>query len=612
MKKLYTFLIIVCTITISAQETTWNGTALGWDNGKPDSETDAIINADFNLSEDGEGLQFLQTKNIKIAVGVTLTLPEGTFLTTSGDLENNGVIVVDATLSTSGNLKNNGVIAINSNVSTLGNVENNGSIVVESDANFVQRGNSYSGTGTAIINRVANLKRNDFNYWGSPVSGQNLYAFSEGYDQANPPANPQGTPWYDFYVYDEATDYFVTTGLSSSTTFLPGKGYAIRGKNKYGNTLTDETFSFKGKLNTGTIDVTLARSPGSDKGYNLVANPYPSNIDAIALMNNNSTSITPTLWFWTNLNTVTSQQGSEYGGNNYAVINKTGSNSATYLGVGSGNATHKPQKYIKVSQGFIVQALSNNATLKFTNSIRSNSNQSTFYNKGNAGKDDEEALKDRFWLKLISPENMVNTILVAYVDGATNNYEDGYDADLMVVGSDSFYSLLGAHKLQIQGRKPGLDLDDVVPLGNKHYVSGTNTIALDDKNGIFATGQPIYLKDKLTGTVTNLQDKSYSFDSAVGEFTDRFEIIYKTTLAVSETATKNIAIFKDQSDFVIRTKNPVQNVEVYDMSGRMIQSSNIRNNAGTDIRIDHSKLNKGVYVIRVNQDGQIFIQKVIK
>lgn len=171
---------------------------------------------------------------------------------------------------------------------------------------------------------------------------------------------------------------------------------------------------------------------------------------------------------------------------------------------------------------------------------------------------------------------------------------------------------MGAHKLQIQGRKPGLDLDDVVPLGNKHYVSGTNTIALDDKNGIFANGQPIYLKDKLTGTVTNLQDKSYSFDSAEGEFTDRFEIIYKTTLAVSENATKNIAIFKDQSDFVIRTKNPVQNVEVYDMSGRMIQSSNIRNIAGTDIRIDHSKLNKGVYVIRVNQDGQIFTQKVIK
>ena len=574
MKKLYTFLIIVCTVfTVNAQTpTTWDGT--GWSNGDPQFDIDAIINGNLTLEYD------LETKNLTIVPGVTLTLPEGTTLSVFGD------------------------------------VVNNGSIIVESDANFIQKAqaSNNSGSGTATVKRVAHLKKNDFNYWGSPVSGQKLYDFSEGYNQADPAnSNAPGTPWYDFYVYDEATDYFVTTGLNSSTVFTPGKGYAIRGKNKYGNTLTTETFTFNGPLNNGDIPITLARSgsPGADKGYNLVANPYPSNINAVQLLNNNNSTdgIVSTLWFWTNINAVTSQQGSGYSGNNYAILNKSGGISAT--NALNYTATPKPTIFISVAQGFIVQAKTNSSVLQFSNSIRGNG-QSNFYNKGANNKEDDELEKDRYWLKLISPQNIVNTILVAYVDGATNNYDEGYDADLMVVGSDSFYSLLGAHKLQIQGRKPGLDLDDVVPLGNKHYVSGTNTIALDDKNGIFANGQPIYLKDKLTGTVTNLQDKSYSFDSAEGEFTDRFEIIYKTTLAVSENATKNIAIFKDQSDFVIRTKNPVQNVEVYDMSGRMIQSSNIRNNAGTDIRIDHSKLNKGVYVIRVNQDGQIFTQKVIK
>ena len=574
MKKLYTFLIIVCAVfTVNAQTTTtWDGT--GWDNGDPQFDIDAIINGNLTLEYD------LDTKNLTIASGVTLTLPKATTLSVFGD------------------------------------VVNNGSIIVESEANFIQKtqASNYSGSGTATVKRVAKLKKNDFNYWGSPVSGQKLYDFSEGYNQADPAnSNAPGTPWYDFYVYDEATDYFVTTGLNSSTVFTPGKGYAIRGKNKYGNTLTTETFTFNGPLNNGDIPITLARSgsPGADKGYNLVANPYPSNINAVQLLNNNNSTdgIVSTLWFWTNINAVTSQQGSGYSGNNYAILNRSGGISAT--NALNYTATPKPTIFISVAQGFIVQAKTNSSVLQFSNSIRGNG-QSNFYNKGANNKEDDELEKDRYWLKLISPQNIVNTILVAYVDGATNNYDEGYDADLMVVGSDSFYSLLGAHKLQIQGRKPGLDLDDVVPLGNKHYVSGTNTIALDDKNGIFANGQPIYLKDKLTGTVTNLQDKSYSFDSAEGEFTDRFEIIYKTTLAVSENATKNISIFKDQSDFVIRTKNPVQNVEVYDMSGRMIQSSNIRNNAGTDIRIDHSKLNKGVYVIRVNQDGQIFTQKVIK
>lgn len=572
MKKLYTFLIIVCAVfTVSAQTTTtWNGT--GWSNGNPTYERNVIINANYTLAK----YKSFEALNFTIATGVTLTLSTGSFWSVFGD------------------------------------VVNNGSIIVESDANFIQKAqaSNYSGSGTATVKRVAHLKKNDFNYWGSPVSGQNLYAFSEGYDQANPPANPPGTPWYDFYVYNEATDYFVTTGLNSSTVFTPGKGYAIRGKNKYGNTLTTETFTFNGPLNNGPINVTLARSSGDDKGYNLVANPYPSNIDADLLMGDNNASIEPTLWFWSNLNDVTSQQGSEYDGNNYAMYNGSGGISPTYVDDGSEGGV-EPTINIKVSQGFIVQAKSNGAILQFNNGLR-NSGQSNFYNKGANNKEEDELEKDRYWLKLISPQNIVNTILVAYVEGATNGFENRYDADLFVEGSDSFYSVLGAHKLQIQGRKSGLDLDDVVPLGNKHYVSGTNTIALGKKNGIFANGQPIYLKDKLTGTVTNLQDKSYSFDSAEGEFTDRFEIVYKTTLAVSENATKNIAIFKDQSDFVIRTKNPVQNVEVYDMSGRMIQSSNIRNNASTDIRIDHSKLNKGVYVIRVNQDGHIFTQKVIK
>lgn len=549
-------------------ETLWNGSA--WNNGSPNVNINAII--DGNYSNIGN----LETKGLTINSDKNLTIPTG------------------------------------SSIKVFGNVINNGSIVVKSDANFVQQnGSLYSGTGTGKVERVANLKKLDFNFWGSPVTGQNLYTFSDGYDQSTSPSNPQGTPWNQFLVYDEATDYFVTTGLDVSTTFQPGIGYAIRGKEKYGTSLTQETFVFNGSLNNGPLNVNLKKTT-SDGGFNLVANPYPSNIDAIALMNSNSGSIISTLWFWTNQNEVTAQQGSGYDGNNYATTNLSGSNSATYVGPsnGSENTNLRPKRYIKVSQGFIVQAKINGGTLNFTNALRSNSSLSNFYNK--QIEEDDENNKDRYWLKLISPQNIVNTILVAYVDGATNNYEDGYDADLMVVGSDSFYSVLGAHKLQIQGRKPGLDLDDVVALGNKHYVAGKNTIALDDKNGIFANGQAIYLKDKITGKVTNLQDESYSFDSAAGEFADRFEIVYKTTLAVGDTPSKKINIFKDQSDFVIRTPNQVQSVDLYDMSGRMIQSINAKNTSGADIRINHTQLNKGVYIIRVNQNGEIFTQKVIK
>ena len=125
MKKLYTFLIIVCTVfTVNAQTpTTWDGT--GWDNGDPQFDIDAIINGNLTLEYD------LDTKNLTIASGVTLTLPEGTTLSVFGD------------------------------------VVNNGSIIVESDANFIQKvqASNYSGSGTDTVKRVAKLKKNDFNYF---------------------------------------------------------------------------------------------------------------------------------------------------------------------------------------------------------------------------------------------------------------------------------------------------------------------------------------------------------------------------------------------------------------------------------------------------------------
>lgn len=165
-------------------ETTWNGSV--WDNGTPNTNLKARFSANYNVNS-------MSAKSISIDAGK--------------------------------------IISVNGSLTT-GNVENNGQLIINNNANFVQKEdtNTYSGTGSATVYRQAKLQKNDFNYWGSPVSGQNLYAFSEGYNQASPPTNPQGTPWNDFYVYNEATDHFVNTGLDASTTFSPGKGYAIRGK----------------------------------------------------------------------------------------------------------------------------------------------------------------------------------------------------------------------------------------------------------------------------------------------------------------------------------------------------------------------------------------------
>jgi hypothetical protein len=63
-------------------------------------------------------------------------------------------------------------------------------------------------------------------------------------------------------------------------------------------------------------------------GYNLVGNPYPSNIDMKKLAANNSGLIEELAYFWTNLILIQRKQGSGYPANgavnNYATYNGSG------------------------------------------------------------------------------------------------------------------------------------------------------------------------------------------------------------------------------------------------------------------------------------------------
>ncbi|WP_333854553.1 hypothetical protein [Epilithonimonas sp.] len=138
----------------------------------------------------------------------------------------------------------------------------------------------------------------------------------------------------------------------------------------------------------------------------------------------------------------------------------------------------------------------NFGTIKFDNSIRTN-NSTGHFNNNNKNANEEI---NRYWVKIVSPYNMTNTILIAHMDGATNNY----DAELLAVGDDLFYSKVNAQKLQIQASNNPLNSEDVIALGFKHAMIGLYKISLSKREGIFAESQKIYLKDKLTGLYIDL------------------------------------------------------------------------------------------------------------
>lgn len=568
--KFILFVILVYAIVINGQTTTWNGSA--WSNGVPSATKDAIIAGDFNLSTN------ISAKNFTINTGVTYSVGIGSRLLISGNFVNNGSIIVNS----------DGILNQISDTST------------------------YSGSGTATVRRVANLKRTDFNYWSSPVTGQNLYNFSIN------------TPVRYFTRYEEANDLFVFTGLDANSVFEPGIGYSIRGKSNYSLTVpVSETFTFTGKPNNGDITVTLKRSAGVDKGYNLVGNPYPSNIALKYLFNNrgNRNSIFNKQWFWTNLNEVKFQQGSNYSGNNYATyVSGVGGVGPSYVSSNIEEITLRPQEYTKVSQGFIVQAKYNNAPLVFANSMRVSAvGSSTFYNKETDKFDDEEdpeepeEIIDRYWLKFVNPSNVANNILIAHIPEATNDYDEDYDSSLFSLGNDAFYSVIGTNKLQIQARGLPISDSDDIKLGFKNSKAGNCVIALNDKDGVFKSNvKAIYLKDNVTGTITNLQEGYYTFSSDVvsTENETRFDILYSNAVLSTQNSTaKELMVYKNNGDLVVKGNHNISAVEVYDASGKLAYS--VSGKSSKEIRINASAFLKGVYILKITSEKGITSKKVI-
>lgn len=515
----------------------------------------------------------------------------------SNDLYIDGTLTINAnktlTINTSGNY-----------VEVVGNVTNNGNLTVENDGNFIQRDGSYTGNNITV-KRNAELKRLDYNYWGSPVTNQNLKSFSPG------------TLNTRFYTYNESDDFFYSINPTTNT-FQRGIGYAIRASNSAPSTVASFYGSYNGQPHNGSFSVPLASS-GTDRGYNLVANPYPSNIDFDLLFAANSGVIQKVAYFWTNVNPNPEMQGNQYPKtgsiNNYAVYSGTGGLAAPYGFNGGGNnntvgtstncpTCKTPNNIIKVGQGFIVKAHTP-GNLFFNNSMRSKDNSGNFFNRQINNK------KDRFWLELKTPLNFVNPILIGYVKGGTNNFELDYDSPLLVEGADAFYSILKNKKLAIQGRKYPFNENDKVALGAIFYETGKHTISIAKKEGEFANGQPIYLHDKKEDILINLQKESYTFSAEKGESTDRFEIVYNMLnriLGTNENNKYGLLIYETENYFVVKADKTFDQVKIYDISGKLLKTIEARKK---QLLVEKSILSTGTNIFSIIFADEMINKKII-
>lgn len=450
-------------------------------------------------------------------------------------------------------------------------------ITVEDNANFIQEdGSTLNLTGTMTLNKNVTSDATKYVFWSSPVQNQNVYGIY-----------PAGTPQF-VMTYNSDTDMYPT--VANPTIAAAGVGYSVKVP------VSATAAQFIGAPNSGDVIVNLDHvANASGNTWNLIGNPYPSNLNLQSLYSGGLNGIDSSIYFWDNI-TATNTQQTGAGATTWAVYNAAG---GTWSNTGNaGLGIDGNNNLVKPGQGFIVQATAPSTT--FTNAMRSAAT-ANFINKGmNPGE-------GKFWLKLVTPSGTQFQTAITYGGGALNTLE-AFDSKVMSVGANGIYSYLGTDKLAIQGRDYFVNTD-VVILGNKHSASGQYTFSLAGKTGLFDAGQAIYLKDKQTNIYTNLQTDSYTFLSDALEQQDRFEIVYQpqAALGTAETVKTETVVYKDGDHFTVKASEKILSIEVYDAAGRHIgtvkpDSATAQVTAGS----------RGMYLLKIKTVNSETVKKIIK
>lgn len=440
-------------------------------------------------------------------------------------------------------------------IATNGSLSVSGNLVIEGDANgsgslLVEGSGSLSVSGSSIFNRY--IPSGGYHYVSNPTNGTDIMQF------------------YGFYAdgWNESSASWVA--LDGNSTINSLQGYSI----KYNS--QSQTIDFTGTFNNGSqsTSVTNSNTGNESYGWNLVGNPYPSAIDWDAASGWTRNNINATAYFY---------NGSGYVDYNYST--------------GSGTAA---SSIIPAGQGFFILVEgTSSTTLAMTNDVRVNSPSTDFYKSKNQAP--QMAVK-------ISNEFEQDQTTIAFYPNATDEYDriiDGYKLFGWSTNLPQIYTITPDNK------KLSINTIDDLLLSEKKvhhttqlgYISRINTvlnIALS-KNIQIPDSINILLVDNQTGDTTDLKEESYSFETAIGDFDNRFSIVLKKSPENLTGITSNdgtvFAYVAEHNLHVIFNK-PVSSGQIvaYDLLGREL--------------INKSLTTKTHYILPISQKSNIFVLNI--
>ena len=465
---------------------------------------------------------------------------------------------------------------INSNLT----VNDTGSLTIKSDANS-SGSLLVSGTATGNIIYERYIPDTDWHLVSAPVTSQEINSFAiadnaiktrdDKYAIANyTNSNTTGSKW----------EYYTSSLLTTAGNFTSGQGYSL-------NRTTAGSYTFKGEMATADVNYTLSSSSNDDDYWTCIGNPYPSFLlasDGVnpSLLKNNEAVL--------NQNNIAFYVWDE---DKYVIINQI--SEKTYLAPG---------------QGIMVNALNGNQTFTFSKDLQSHQTENnTFY----------RSINHPTINLFLSNENSKVSTTVKYSDECTTNLDPGYDAGALIEGDPE----LIINTQLVQGNSeidqalqclPNTELDSyTIPISV--FAKAETELMFSASHTDFSEDVYIYLKDLLTGEVTDLKQGEYQITTQTDlEGTGRFYLFTtpeEEELNIQEELVQPITIYNTERELIISgmQKNEDANLEIYNAIGQKVYSKQLKNAA--KIRINLPDLPAGIYMTKVKNNKRLITKKII-
>lgn len=482
-----------------------------------------------------------------------------------------------------------------------------GKVILSSEASLVQREKTSAAPPIELTKTTRPMKRFDYVYWGAPITADAFAQLNTAQAAGATLANA-----FDAKYKYVAGDISTSGGWQALTATTPGNGFITRVKEQAPLITAVASAAinvkFDGIANNGDVTVPVSQVGGtSARNNNLLANPYPSAIDADKFLTENSTLLDGVIYLW-KAQTTNDGAAQLYTNADYIAYTKAGT--TAYLGTGTDNAFSGK---IASGQGFKVKALGNGNAL-FTNCMRVVGSNSQFYRINDFATNNTETV-DRFKVNLQTSTGIANQVLVAYLPQSTLAYDYMYDAELYSVSPTKMYSVLDndTKKLAINARPTFENTDEVTVGFTKETAANTQmSFNVVEKEGLFASNQiPIYLHDNQLNVYHDFATGPYVFNTTSQENNTRFKIVYQNALLGNDSFDSNITIATLNDNILkVASKVTIDEVKVFDMTGRLIVEVTPKNN---DITFE-ADFNQavGVYIVKVKlTNGQIITSKLI-